>query len=153
MRGFILLKPEAIQRNLTGKIITILEEKGLKISAIKMLFPSKEQIVDLYQEHIELEYFNNIIECSTDGPVIAMIVETIFGTDASVIATDLQGDINLPGTIRYQFALHKSRNVIHCSKNYKEAEREIQIFFSNEELLEYVKEQEKWLVESITTKV
>lgn len=145
--GFILLKPEAIQRNITGKIINIIEEKGLKIVALKMLSASEKQIRELYTEWTHLPYFEDMIRCSVDSPVIAMIVEAPTKSDCSLLINDLQGKYDIYGTIRHRFVTHPSRNVIHCSNNSEDALRESRIFFSESEICKYVKVLDQWLTD------
>lgn len=146
MKGFILLKPETIQRNLVGKIITILEEKGLKIVALKMLLATKQQIEELYGHLNEVPHYNGIIECCLDGPVIAIVVESPPPIDSSKLITDLQGKFDLYGTIRFLFVSHPSRSVLHCSEP-NEGERELKIFFNERELVDYHKLLDEWIIE------
>lgn len=145
MRGFILLKPEAVQRNLVGKIISMLEDKGLKIIALKMLTATRKQIEDLYGHLHHEPHYSVIIDCCLDGPVVALALETPVGVDAAQTVTDLQGKFDVAGTVRYYFASHPSRSVLHCSDTGK-GDREISIFFNEEELNTYNKILDDWIV-------
>jgi nucleoside-diphosphate kinase len=147
MRGFVLMKPEVIQRNLVGKIITMLENKGLKIVAIKMLKASDYQIRTMYKHLESLDFFEKIILNSTDGPVIAMVLESVGEIDPNEILTLAQGKLDVSGSIRYLFVTHQSRNVIHCSDNAEMAEKEINLFFSEDEIIKYTKVLDEWLIE------
>jgi nucleoside-diphosphate kinase len=147
MRGFALIKPEAIQRNLVGRILSSLEDKGFKILALKMLQASKQQIQNMYGHLEHLPYFNKIIECSTDGPVIAMVLELPGDIDPNLILTKCQGTFETPGTLRYDFVTHPSRNVLHCSDDYLHAEKELNLFFLEEEICQYNKVLDDWLIE------
>ncbi|MEX3625411.1 nucleoside-diphosphate kinase [Viridibacillus arvi] len=146
-KGFVLIKPEALQRNLVGKVISTLEDKGLKIIALKMLQPTKEQIFELYKQYKDLPHFSKIIECTTDGPVVAIVVSIVGELDPSSIISLLQGRYDIPGTIRHAYSPHISRNVVHCSDDYILADKEIPIFFSEEEIYNYNKVLDQYLID------
>lgn len=146
-KGFLLMKPEAIQRNFIGKIFSVLEDKGLKIIGFKMLQPTTEQIYELYKQYQELPHFKRLIECTSDGPVIPVVVSTVGDIDPAELLTQMQGRYNIAGTIRFDLASHISRNVIHCSDDYIVAEKELSIFFKKDEICDYEKVLDQFLID------
>jgi nucleoside-diphosphate kinase len=149
MRGFILLKPEAIQRNLIGKIICFIEDKGLKITALKMLTATKEQIQELYVDHKESPHYQDLINCCLDGPVVAIAVESPSGIDSAELLKDLQGKHDISGTVRFYFSSHMSRGVLHCSSP-GEGLRESLIFFSEKDINNYIKVLDEWIISKLS---
>jgi nucleoside-diphosphate kinase len=147
LRAFVLLKPETIQRNIAGRIISDLEDKGLKIIAIKMLMATREQIEQLYSQWRDLQYFDQMVAHSIDGPAIAIALEAPSGLEASSLLGTLQGSWQAPGTIRHRYVAHQSRNVIHCSDNPDASAREIPIFFDENELCRYDKDLDRWFTD------
>lgn len=145
MRGFILLKPESVQRNLIGKIICFIEDKGLKITGLKMLTPTKEQIQKLYRERMDSPHYEELIELCMDGPVVAIVMESPLGIDSAELLKDLQGKQDITGTIRFYFSSHPSRGVLHCSSP-GEGLRESSIFFEETELNSYIKVLDEWII-------
>lgn len=145
MRGFILLKPESIQRNLVGKILVFIEDKGLKIVGLKMLTPTINQIKDLYCEHTESSHFGDLVRLSSNEPVIAIALESPIGVDASELMKDLQGKHDVSGTIRFYYSSHPTRGVLHCSTPGSGL-RESSIFFSESEINHYNKVLDDWIL-------
>ena len=145
MRGFVLLKPEAVQRNLVGRLISAIEDKGLKIIALKMLQAELEQVRQLYGHLESRPYYQQMLSYAMDGPVIAMVVDAPGAIDASALLTQLQGTFKSSGTLRFRFVSHPSRNVLHCSENSDAAEREIASFVAPHEVCEYEKVLDRWL--------
>lgn len=148
-RTFIMLKPDAIQRRLTGKIITRLEERGLKIVAAKMLNVTRELAMKHYQEHKDKAFFNDLIDYITSAPVLALVIE---GENSIELARKIVGATNPqeadPGTIRGDFALQTGRNIIHASDSPESAKREIKLFFNEDEIHDYTMPDEKIIYES-----
>jgi nucleoside-diphosphate kinase len=144
MRGFILLKPESIQRNLVGKILCFIEDKGLKIVGLKMLTPTIKQIQELYCEHKESPHFEDLIRLSSNHPVIAIALESPIGVDSSELMKDLQGKHDVSGTIRFYYSSHPTRGVLHCSTPGSGL-RESSIFFSESEINHYNKVLDDWI--------
>ncbi len=134
-RTFVMIKPDGVRRGLIGEIISRIERKGLKIVAMKMVKMSREKAEELYAEHKGKHFFEELISYVTSGPVVAMVVE---GESAVSVMRKLIGPTDgreaPPGTIRGDFALSKSENVIHASDSVEKAEREIKVLFSDEEI-------------------
>ena len=134
-RTLVFLKPSAVIRGLMGEIISRIERKGLKITAMKLLKLSREKAEELYEMHKEKAFFQELVSHVTSGPVLAMVIE---GPNAIAVMRNLIGKTNpleaSPGTIRGDYALNVTKNVIHASDSPENAEREIKIFFKEEEL-------------------
>lgn len=147
-RTYVMVKPDGVQRNLAGKIITRFEEKGLKIVGLKMLQISRELAEKHYGEHVGKPFFGPLVDYITSSPVVAMVLE---GKDAVATAREMMGATNplkaAPGTIRATYGMDIGRNVIHGSDSPESANREINIFFRPEELVDYNRAMEKWIYE------
>jgi len=147
-RSFIMIKPDGVQRALIGEIIRRIERKGLKIIGLKMIKISKEIAKRHYEEHKDKAFFDELIKYITSGPVVVMVVE---GREAIKVVRKLVGSTNPIdasfGTIRGDFGLDIGRNVIHASDSKESASREISLFFSENEILEYKRIDENWIYE------
>lgn len=147
-RTYLMVKPDGVQRGLAGEIIARFEQKGFKIAALKMLRISRELAEKHYGEHVGKPFFEPLAGFITSGPVVAMVIE---GKDAVSAAREMMGATNplkaLPGTIRGTFGIDIGRNVIHGSDSLESAEREIALFFREEELLDYGREIDRWIYE------
>ncbi|MET1123874.1 MAG: nucleoside-diphosphate kinase [Archaeoglobaceae archaeon] len=147
-RTFVMLKPDAVQRGLIGEIIRRIERKGLKIVAMKMLRVDRALAERHYAEHRGKPFFEGLVDYITSSPVVAMVVE---GKEAVKVVRTLVGATNpreaAPGTIRGDYGIDVGRNVIHASDSPESAEREINLFFKPDEILEYRRIDEDWLYE------
>ncbi|MBR4944222.1 MAG: nucleoside-diphosphate kinase [Peptococcaceae bacterium] len=145
-RTFAMIKPDAVQRGLTGTILARYEAKGLKIAAMKLMNVTEELAKQHYAEHVEKPFFPGLLEFITSGPVVALVLE---GNNAVAEVRKMNGATNpleaACGTIRGDFAQITSRNVVHGSDSVESAEREIAIYFSEDEVLSYEYLPEKWL--------
>ena len=130
-RTLVLLKPDAVERCLVGRIIGIYEQKGLKITALKMVKPSQEIVEVHYEEHKEKPFFHELVDYLTRGMVCAMTIE---GENVIKTVRKINGATDPveaeAGTIRGQFAVTKTENLVHASDSVESAEREIKIWFS-----------------------
>ncbi|NLO90166.1 MAG: nucleoside-diphosphate kinase [Clostridia bacterium] len=147
-KTFVMIKPDGVQRNLIGKIISRIEEKGLKIVALKLMRLDEKTAREHYKEHVDKPFFPGLLEYITSGPVVAMVLE---GKNAVDEVRKMMGKTNpqeaLPGTIRGDFGLEIGRNVIHGADSKESAQREISLYFSNDEILSYDKNVDVWLYE------
>jgi nucleoside-diphosphate kinase len=129
-RSLVLIKPDAVERRLIGQIISIYEKKGLTITALKMLKPSTKTAENHYIEHKDKPFFKELVDFLTRGNVCAMIIE---GDNVVKMVRKINGATDPAeaemGTIRGQFALSKSENIVHASDSVESAEREIKIWF------------------------
>jgi nucleoside-diphosphate kinase len=129
-RTLVLIKPDAMEKKLMGEIISIYEKKGLNISALKIVKPSIEIAQNHYIEHKDKPFFGDVIKYITRGKVCALIIE---GDNAIAMVRKINGATNPleadMGTIRGQYAISKTENVVHSSDSVEGAEREIKIWF------------------------
>ncbi len=134
-RTFSIVKPDAVAKNVIGKIYSRFEKAGLKIVASKMLHLSQEQAEGFYAEHKERPFFADLVAFMTSGPVMVQVLE---GENAVALNRDLMGATNpkeaAEGTIRRDFADSIDANAVHGSDALASAEREIAYFFSDEEI-------------------
>lgn len=130
-RTLVLVKPDGVERRLSGEIIARFERRGLKIVALKLCRMTREMAERHYAEHAGKPFFAGLVEFITSGPIVAMIVE---GENAIKAVRTMMGATNpldsMPGTIRGDFALTMSNNVIHGSDGPESAAREMTTFFS-----------------------
>jgi len=148
-RTLVLLKPDALQRGLIGEIISRLEQRGLKIVAMKMLRMDEKLAKRHYRIHKDKSFFLGLVKHITSAPIIAAIFE---GENAVEVVRRTMGETNpaqaLPGTIRGDLALDIGRNLIHGSDSEQTAKEEIDIFFSKDEIFHYSRDIENWITES-----
>lgn len=144
----ILIKPDGVQRSLSGEILQRLERSGLKISGLKLLHVNESLAKRHYAEHEGKPFFNDLVEYICSAPVIALALS---GPNAVQKSRSLIGKTNPldsePGTIRGDFGLEISRNLIHGSASVADANREIDIFFNKNEIIDYKKSTDTWVVE------
>ncbi len=145
-RSLVLIKPDAMQRGLAGEIISRLEERGLKIVAMKMLQMDKGLAQRHYAVHEGKAFFNELVDFITSSPIIAGIFQ---GKDAVNLIRQTMGTTDpanaLPGTIRGDFGLDIGHNLIHGSDSVESASKEITLFFSAEEICDYQRDIDKWI--------
>jgi nucleoside-diphosphate kinase len=132
----VLLKPDAIERRLVGELIRRLEQKNLSIIAMKLMRVDKALAERHYAEHREKPFFQELIGFITRGPVVALVVE---GPQAITVMRQMMGATNpfqaAPGTIRGDFGLDLTANLIHGSDSPESAAKEIEQFFQSTELI------------------
>ncbi len=126
----ILLKPDAVRRGLVGEILKRFEQKGLKFAAMRMLQFTPELAARHYAEHVGKDFYPRLEEYILSGPVIAAILE---GPEAVTVVRNMLGPTNgltaPAGTIRGDFSLSQTFNLVHASDSPESAQREIDIFF------------------------
>jgi nucleoside-diphosphate kinase len=148
-RTLILAKPDAVQRGLVGEIIARIERRGLKIVGLKLVKVSKELAAAHYEEHRDKAFFQSLIDYITWCPIAAMVVE---GPDAIEIARSTIGSTNpvvaAPGSIRGDLGVSVSRNLVHASDGPASAEREVKLFFKSDELFQYKRVADLWMLGS-----
>jgi len=145
-RTFLMVKPDGVQRGLIGEIVSRFERKGLKLVAAKFMRIDKELAGRHYAEHHGKPFYEPLIAFITSGPVFAMVWE---GDNVIALTRAVIGKTNAveaaPGTIRSDYAVHTNFNLIHGSDSPENAEREIGIFFGQEELVEYEYTIQRWI--------
>ena len=136
-KTLVLVKPDGVRRGLSGEIIARFEKRGLQIVALKLLQISRTMAEKHYAEHVGKPFFDSLVEFITSGPVVAMVVK---GDHAIRAVRAMMGATNpleaAPGTIRGDFALLMSENVIHGSDGSESAAREIEAFFASSEIFD-----------------
>ncbi|MFH2115400.1 MAG: nucleoside-diphosphate kinase [Spirochaetota bacterium] len=144
--SFAMLKPGIVQRRLVGEILARIEKKGLDILALKMMKIDENLARTHYIEHEGKNFYKELVEYITSGPVVAMVVS---GDDAVSLLRKLCGATKvedaLPGTIRGDYADHTRTNVIHASDGVESAKREISLFFSPAELITWKDGNDEWI--------
>jgi len=144
-RSLVLIKPDAVQRNLCGEIIKRLEARGLMIVASKFLLVNNELAREHYKIHNGKTFYDGLIKYITSSPIMAMVWE---GPNAISAIRQTMGATNpleaSPGTVRHDFALVTSRNLTHASDSVDNAEIEIGLWFSDSELYQWSRDHENW---------
>ncbi len=144
-RCFAMCKPGVLNRRLIGQVITRLENKGLKLTGLKLMQISPELAAKHYAEHAGKSFYDELVSYITSGPVVAMCWQ---GDDCVTLVRKVVGATKpseaLPGTIRGDFCSHTNHNIIHASDSDESAEREINLFFKPEELIDWKDESEMW---------
>jgi nucleoside-diphosphate kinase len=147
-RTLCLLKPDAVQRGLVGKIIGRLEDKGLKIVGTKMILMDINLAKIHYSAHVDKPFFAGMADFMTSSPLLALALE---GNNAVEVLRNIMGATDPQnadlGTIRADFAMSIGRNLVHGSDSAESAEKELGIFFKENEIFNYERDQEKWVIE------
>jgi nucleoside-diphosphate kinase len=129
-RTFVMVKPDGVARGLVGEVITRFERKGLHLERLRMLTITREMAGRHYAEHTEKPFFGELVEFITSGPVVAMEWS---GEGAVGVARTLMGVTDPatagPGTIRGDYGLIITHNIVHGSDSVESADRELDIFF------------------------
>lgn len=129
-KTFVMIKPDGVRKGLTGEIISRFERRGLVIEKLLKKTLTREEAEDLYSIHKGKNFFEELVNYVTSGPVVLMVIS---GPQAVSVVRKMLGATDpkdaLPGTIRGDFALDISENIIHGSDSLESAEREISIFF------------------------
>ena len=144
-RTLVLCKPDSVQRGLVGRIISRFERKGLKIVGLKMMKIDEDLASKHYQEHVTKPFYEELRSFITSSPLVAMAIE---GENAVSVVRNLMGVTNpqdaASGTIRGDFGLNLTMNLVHGSDSPASAEREIGLFFAPDELHDYELALKPW---------
>lgn len=142
----IILKPDAVQRGLMGKLITRFEDKGLQVVGCKLMQISQQLAATHYEAHKERGFYPGLVKFMTSSPVLVM---AIAGNGAITIARNMMGATfgskANPGTIRGDFGVSNSFNLIHGSDSPEAAERELKLFFKDGEVLHWARNGDAWI--------
>jgi nucleoside-diphosphate kinase len=131
-----IIKPDAVSRNLVGKILALLEDKGFRVRAARMMQLSEAQAQAFYAVHRERPFYGSLVQFMTSGPCVPLVLqrnEAVPALREAIGATDPAEAA--PGTVRAAFAESKERNAIHASDSAENATREIAFFFAEADLL------------------
>ncbi|XP_034050229.1 nucleoside diphosphate kinase-like [Thalassophryne amazonica] len=145
-RTFIAVKPDGVQRGIIGEIIKRFEMKGFKLVGMKMLHPSQELLMKHYIDLASRSFFPDLIKYMSSGPVVAMVWE---GKGVVKTGRVMLGETNpadsKPGTIRGDLCIDVSKNIIHGSDSVESAQKEISLWFTPDELVQYTSCAIKWI--------
>ena len=144
----VIIKPDAVQRGLIGEIITRFERRGLRIAALKLIQIDESLARHHYAIHEGKPFYEPLIRYITSSPVVVMVLE---GNDTIEIVRRTMGATNpaeaIPGTIRADFGLEIGRNLVHGSDGPETAAFETPLFFTEDEILSYGRDTDRWIFE------
>ena len=148
-RTLVLVKPDGVQRGLIGEIISRLERRGLKIVGMKLMQVSGDLANRHYGEHEGKPFFAGLVGFITSGPIVAMAIEgnNVVGLVRTTVGATNPAD-SAPGTIRGDLGVDIGRNLIHGSDSDESAKRELSLFFTEGELLDYSRDTDPWIIEA-----
>lgn len=145
-RTLIIIKPDGVQRGLVGEILGRIERRGLKLVGLKLVAMDRSLAETHYAVHREKPFFSDLITFITAAPVVCAVVE---GPEAITIVRNLVGATRFTeaeaGSIRGDFALDLTMNLIHASDAPDTAEKEVDLFFQPDELVAYSREGDRWV--------
>lgn len=146
-KTLVIVKPDGVERGLVGQVIKRIEDKGFRLVAIKILRIDKGLARQHYHEHIDKPFFPEMLTYITSSPVVVMVWEGP-GVISSVRAVMGSTDplTAAPGTIRGDYGVSISRNIVHGSDSLAAAQREIALFFDPEELIKYQRSVDDWII-------
>lgn len=146
-RTLIIFKPDAMNRQLVGRILGRFEDRGLRIAALKLQQSPRAQVERHYEVHRGKPFHGSLVEFMTAGPVIVGVLE---GPSAVAVVRNMLGATNglnaPPGTIRGDFGLDQQYNLVHASDSPETARQEIELFFKPEEVVSYERVTDRWIV-------
>lgn len=149
-KTFVAIKPDGVKRGLIGELINRFERKGYKIIGMKFLIPSISLVEEHYKEHVGKPFYPGLLKYFTSGPLVAMAISginVVAGVRQIVGATNPdKADV---GTIRADYSQLMSQNVVHASDSVESGEREIGIWFKEEEIFENWKTVSEMLIEEL----
>ena len=147
-RTLVLVKPDGVQRGLIGEVISRLERRGLKLVGMKLMQVDDALARQHYGEHVDRPFFAGLVDFITSSPVVAMAWEAEHAVEA---VRNTMGQTNPtaspPGTIRGDLGLDIGRNLVHGSDSPESAMRELTLFFTGAELLDYSRANDSWIKE------
>lgn len=145
-KTLLIVKPDGVERGLIGEILGRVERKGLKISGLKLENVSVEKAALHYGEHKDKVFYKKLIEFITSSPVVLVVVE---GEQAIATIRKMAGATRAleaeSGTIRGDFAMDTTKNIVHTSDSLESAAREIKNFFKDDEIMDYKLYLEPWI--------
>ncbi|MDR4498305.1 MAG: nucleoside-diphosphate kinase [Candidatus Scalindua sp.] len=145
-KTLVIIKPDSVKRRLVGKIISRFEEKGFEILGLKLMAIPESLARKNYSEHEGKDFFKKLIAFMTSGPVVILAIR---GKNAIAVTRTMMGKTACheaaPGTIRGDFGLSNRFNLIHGSDSHESAEREIELFFNKNDLIDPVQTELKWI--------
>lgn len=148
-RTLIIIKPDALQRNLLGEIVQRFERKGLKIVGMKMGLITDEKVAEHYSHHVDKPFFPGLKGFMQSAPVVFMALEGVEAVEAvRLITGETKGRTADAGTIRGDLAMSMQANIVHASDSVENGQAEIARFFEEGELYDYKKWDSEWVYSS-----
>ncbi|KAJ8245790.1 hypothetical protein GJAV_G00260350 [Gymnothorax javanicus] len=137
-RTLIAVKPDGVQRRLVGQIVQRFERRGFKLVGLKMLTAPEDLLFHHYQNLQKKTFFPQVLSYMSSGPVVVMVWEghNVVRTSRMMVGKTNPAEAD-PGTVRGDFGVHVSRNVVHASDSVEGAQREIQLWFDRKELMDW----------------
>jgi nucleoside-diphosphate kinase len=146
-RTLVLVKPDGVQRQLVGRILARYEERGLKIVGLKLVRVDRGLAERHYEAHREKPFFAGLVEFITSAPLVALALE---GPNSIAVVRAINGATRpheaAPGTVRGDFALETAQNIVHASDGAEAASTELALWFSEDELLDYDRDVDRWVL-------
>jgi nucleoside-diphosphate kinase len=146
-RTLVLIKPDGVQRLLTGRILARYEERGLKVVGLKLVSVDRDLADRHYAAHREKPFFGGLVDFITSAPLVALALE---GPNAIDVVRAINGATRpheaAPGTIRGDFALETAQNIVHASDGPEAAASELALWFTGDELLDYERDVDRWVL-------
>ena len=147
-RTYIMIKPDGVQRGLVGEITKRFEQRGYKLQALKLFQADEALLKQHYKDLVEKPFFPSLLEYMLSGPVTCMVWE---GTNAVKVGRMMLGETNpqasLPGSIRGDFSIEVGRNICHGSDSVENAEKEIKLWFKEDEIIDWTSHSKEWVHE------
>jgi len=144
-RTLVLIKPDGVQRLLTGRILARFEERGLKLVGLKLIRVDRELAERHYAVHRQKPFFGGLVDFITSSPLVAAVFE---GPNAIAVVRAMVGATRpheaAPGTIRGDFALETAQNLVHASDGAETAATELALWFRPDELADYERDIDRW---------
>lgn len=145
-RTLIIVKPDGVQRGLTGEIIRRFEARGLRIAGMKFQSVSRELAAEHYRVHEGKPFYADLIDYITSGPVVVMALEGPNAVEAARMTIGgTRPDASPAGSIRGDLAIEVSRNLVHGSDSVTNAEAEVALWFAPEELVNWQRDTDRWI--------
>ena len=146
-RTLVLIKPDGVQRLLTGRILARYEDRGLKLAGLKLIHVQADLAERHYAVHRERPFFRGLVDFITSAPLVAAVLE---GPNAIAVVRAMNGATRpheaAPGSIRGDFALETAQNLVHASDSPENAAAEIELWFGGDEVLDYDREVDRWVL-------
>ena len=146
-RTLVLVKPDGVQRQLVGRILSRYEERGLKLVGLKLVQVDREHAERHYEAHRGKPFFEGLVDFIVSAPLVALAFD---GPNAIAVVRAINGATRpheaAPGTIRGDFALETAQNIVHASDSAETAASELQLWFDPAELHEYARDVDRWVL-------
>ncbi|HON78370.1 MAG TPA: nucleoside-diphosphate kinase [Spirochaetota bacterium] len=145
-RSFVMIKPDGVQRQLIGELLAKFERKGFRLAGAKFMKVSEDLAKKHYGEHEGKPFFGELVEFITSGPVFAMAIEgpNCISMIRKMVGATKPEDAE-PGSIRGDYVSYMGKNIIHASDSPESAKRELALWFTADELIDYTRSVDAWI--------